>query len=49
MSGRRPFVAGNWKMHKTASETGGFVRDLAARLPGQVDAAVCVPFTSKRS
>jgi triosephosphate isomerase (TIM) len=46
MSGRRPFVAGNWKMHKTASETGGFVRDLAARLPGQADAAVCVPFTS---
>ena len=46
MSYRRPFVAGNWKMHKTASETGGFVRELAARLPDQVDAAVCVPFTS---
>jgi triosephosphate isomerase len=46
MSGRLPFVAGNWKMHKTASETGGFVRDLAARLPDRVDAAVCVPFTS---
>jgi triosephosphate isomerase len=46
MSGRRPFVAGNWKMHKTPSETGGFVRDLAARLPQQVDAAVCVPYTS---
>ena len=46
MSGRRPFVAGNWKMHKTPSETGGFVRELAARLPQQVDAAVCVPYTS---
>ena len=46
MSGRRPFVAGNWKMHKTPSETGGFVRELAARLPQAVDAAVCVPFTS---
>jgi triosephosphate isomerase len=46
MSGRRPFVAGNWKMHKTASETAGFVRELAARVPESVDVAVCVPFTS---
>jgi triosephosphate isomerase len=46
MSSRRPFVAGNWKMHKTASETGSFVRDLAARVPDGVDAAVCVPYTS---
>ncbi len=43
---RRPSIAGNWKMHKTASETGPFVRDLASRLPDQVDAAVCVPYTS---
>jgi len=42
---RRPFVAGNWKMHKTSSEAGPFVRDLAGRVPGHVDAAVCVPFT----
>ena len=46
MSARRPFVAGNWKMHKTAGETGGFVRELAGRLPAGVDVAVCVPFTS---
>jgi triosephosphate isomerase (TIM) len=46
MSERRPFVAGNWKMHKTPSQTGGFVRELAARLPEQVDVAVCVPYTS---
>ncbi|MDX6522907.1 MAG: triosephosphate isomerase [Gaiellales bacterium] len=46
MSDRRPFVAGNWKMHKTAGETGGFVRDLAERLPDGVDVAVCVPYTS---
>jgi triosephosphate isomerase len=46
MSGRRPFVAGNWKMHKTAGETGYFVRELAARLPDSVDVAVCVPYTS---
>jgi len=46
MSGRTPFVAGNWKMHKTASETGPFVRELAGRLPEGVEVAVCVPFTS---
>ncbi|HEV8450070.1 MAG TPA: triose-phosphate isomerase [Gaiellales bacterium] len=46
MSGRRPFVAGNWKMHKTAGETGPFVVDLAARLPDGPEVAVCVPFTS---
>jgi triosephosphate isomerase (TIM) len=46
MSGRRPFVAGNWKMHKTAGETGPFVADLAARLPAGPEVAVCVPFTS---
>ncbi|MGZ4481518.1 MAG: triose-phosphate isomerase [Gaiellales bacterium] len=43
---RRPFIAGNWKMHKTASETGPFLRRLMPRLPGRVDVAVCVPFTS---
>ena len=43
---RTPFIAGNWKMHKTASETGPFVRELTAGLPAGVDAAVCVPFTS---
>jgi triosephosphate isomerase len=42
---RRPFVAGNWKMHKTASQAGPFVRELAFRVPDNVDAAVCVPFT----
>ena len=46
MSGRVPFVAGNWKMHKTASETGPFVRELARRVPDGVEVAVCVPFTS---
>jgi len=43
---RRPFVAGNWKMHKTASEAGAFVRELAGRLPAGVDVAVCAPFTA---
>ena len=43
---RRPFVAGNWKMHKTASEAGPFVRELAGRVPAGPDVAVCVPFTA---
>jgi triosephosphate isomerase len=42
---RRPFVAGNWKMHKTASEAGPFVSELAGRVPAGADVAVCVPFT----
>jgi len=46
VSSRRPFIAGNWKMHKTAAETGGFVRELAGRVPADVDVAVCVPYTS---
>jgi triosephosphate isomerase len=46
VSARRPFIAGNWKMHKTAAETGGFVRELAGRVPADVDVAVCVPYTS---
>ena len=43
---RRPFVAGNWKMHKTASEAGAFVPELAGRVPAGVDVAVCAPFTA---
>ena len=43
---RRPFVAGNWKMHKTASEAGPFVSELAGRVPAGPDVAVCVPFTA---
>jgi len=47
-TGRRPLVAGNWKMHKTAAEA----RDFCAALVGMVDAAapvdvaVCPPFTA---
>jgi triosephosphate isomerase len=43
---RRPFVAGNWKMHRTPSETGPFVAELLEGLPDAADVAVCVPFTS---
>ena len=43
---RRPFVAGNWKMHKTAAEAADFVARLAAYVPASVDVAVCPPFTA---
>jgi triosephosphate isomerase (TIM) len=40
-------VAGNWKMYKTATETGEFCRALREALAGldAVDVAVCPPFT----
>jgi triosephosphate isomerase (TIM) len=40
-------IAGNWKMHKTTSETGDFcraLRDALGELEG-VDVAVCPPYT----
>jgi triosephosphate isomerase len=44
--GRRPFVAGNWKMHKTSTETGEFcARLLGAVDSPQVDVAVFPTFT----
>jgi triosephosphate isomerase len=45
---RRPYVAGNWKMHKTGAEARAFVTDLLPRLPPPeaVDVGLCVPFTA---
>jgi triosephosphate isomerase (TIM) len=43
---RRPFVAGNWKMHKTGAEAAAFVEALAGRVPDGVDAGLCPPFTA---
>jgi triosephosphate isomerase (TIM) len=43
---RQPFVAGNWKMYKTALEAVAFVEALAGRIPLGVDVAVCPPFTA---
>ena len=45
---RTPFIAGNWKMHKTVAEAEAFVAGL---LPGLstisgVDVVVCPPFTA---
>ena len=43
---RKPFIAGNWKMHKTIDEAAELVHDLRAALEGVVgcDVAVCPPF-----
>jgi triosephosphate isomerase (TIM) len=43
---RRPFVAGNWKMHKTAPEAAAFVAEFVKHVPDGVDVAVCPPFTA---
>jgi triosephosphate isomerase len=45
---RRPYIAGNWKMYKTATEAREFGRKLLARLPmgNGVELAVCPPFTA---
>jgi triosephosphate isomerase len=43
---RKPFIAGNWKMHKTIEEAVALVRELRAALEGGegCDVAVCPPF-----
>jgi triosephosphate isomerase (TIM) len=42
---RRPYIAGNWKMHKTPSETVAFTRELLPRLPAsETEVGLCVPF-----
>lgn len=45
---RRPVVAGNWKMHKTAAEARSHVAALLPLLPEAeaVDVTVCPPFTA---
>ncbi|HEX2087675.1 MAG TPA: triose-phosphate isomerase [Solirubrobacteraceae bacterium] len=46
MSERTPFVAGNWKMHKSAADAAAFLEALGGRAFDGVDVAVCVPFTA---
>jgi len=45
---RRPLVAGNWKMHRTASDTKVLIEDIVKRVDrvANVDLVVCPPFTS---
>lgn len=47
-AGRRPLVAGNWKMHKTPGEAREFCTALAALVGSgpSVDVAVCPPYTA---
>ena len=43
---RRPYVAGNWKMHKTVAESGPYVESLLGLLPdpAKVQVGICVPY-----
>src|SRR5437868_10260777 len=43
---RRPFVAGNWKMHGTRTENADLIEAVLLGLPAQpqADIAVCPPF-----
>ncbi len=43
---RRPLIAGNWKMHKTAAESREFVGRLLSQLPDgdAVEVGLCPPF-----
>ncbi len=45
---RTPFIAGNWKMHKTVDEAEQFIQGLLPRVSTSdgVDVALCVPYTA---
>ena len=43
---RKPFIAGNWKMYKTAKEAREFARAFKNNYaPSDVQVAICAPFT----
>ena len=44
---RTPFIAGNWKMHKTVEEAEEYIQGLLPHVSSVdgVDVAICVPFT----
>jgi triosephosphate isomerase (TIM) len=47
MPDRTPYVAANWKMHKTAAEAAEFVDALLPRIAAtQSDVVICAPFTA---
>lgn len=45
---RRPIVVGNWKMHRTASDTRDLLQDIGTRVSriSNMDLVACPPFTS---
>lgn len=47
-SPRRPLVAANWKMYKTANEAEAFIKDFLPRVEknSEVDMVICPPFTA---
>ncbi|HEX6714588.1 MAG TPA: triose-phosphate isomerase [Thermoleophilaceae bacterium] len=47
MPERRPYVAGNWKMHKLRAEARGYVAEFLPLIDGvdAVDVGICVPYT----
>ena len=47
MPDRTPYIAANWKMHKTAAEAAEFVDALLPRIAAtQSDVVICPPFTA---
>ena len=47
MTHRTPFIAGNWKMHKTVAEAEAFIQALLPRVAAaRADVAICPPFTA---
>jgi len=49
MPERRPYIAGNWKMHKLRAEARAYVEQLLPLIAGsteKVDVGICVPFTA---
>jgi triosephosphate isomerase (TIM) len=47
MPERRPYIAGNWKMHKLRAEARAYVEELLPLIDGvDLDVGICVPYTS---
>jgi triosephosphate isomerase len=47
MPERRPYVAGNWKMHKLRAEARAYVEELLPLIDGlDLDIGICVPYTA---
>jgi triosephosphate isomerase (TIM) len=48
MAERKPYIAGNWKMHKLRDQARAYVAELLPLIDGKTDAVdvgICVPFT----
>jgi triosephosphate isomerase len=47
MPERRPYIAGNWKMHKLRGEARAYVEELLPLIDGlDLDVGICVPYTA---